>query len=78
MTDYIVADKASVLHIHKRLCSVCGSAAVDRSTVCRWVKRVTASETGKAEIHDQPRSGHSVGTVSPERLQDANAIVRED
>jgi len=47
VTDYVVAEKTSVVHIYRRLCNVCGSAAVDGSTVGRWVKRITASETGK-------------------------------
>jgi len=32
-----------------------GSAMVDRSSSRRWEKRVTASETGKSELHDLPR-----------------------
>lgn len=39
----------------------------------RWVTRLTASETGKAELHDLPRSGRLAETV-----RCANAIVRED
>jgi hypothetical protein len=38
-----------VLNIHKRLCAVYGSCAVDRSTVGRWVRRVKASGCGEDE-----------------------------
>jgi hypothetical protein len=40
---FLVHEKESVLNIHKRLCAVYGSCAVDRSTVGRWDKRVKAS-----------------------------------
>jgi hypothetical protein len=55
-----------VENIRKRLCGVYGSAAVERSTVGRWAKRVTDSERGKAELHDLPRSGptwHIFGAI---------------
>jgi hypothetical protein len=53
---------------------------LDKSTVgCgRWVKRVMASETGKAELYDLPCSGRCVTAVSPEMLQCASAIIRKE
>jgi hypothetical protein len=39
--------KESVGSIHKRLCVVYGSYAVDRITVGRWVHRVQASGSGE-------------------------------
>jgi hypothetical protein len=57
----------------------CSSAAVDRSTVGHWAKRVVmTSETGRVELHNLPCSDRSVIAVSPEILQHADAIVRED
>jgi len=50
----------------------------DRRTVGCWVKRVMASETGKAELHDLPHSGSSVTAVCLEVLQHDDAINRED
>jgi len=47
VTDDVVAEKTSVVHTYRRLCNICGSVAVDGSTVGRWVKRITTSETGK-------------------------------
>jgi hypothetical protein len=38
-----------------------------------WVTSFTASEIGKGELHDLPRSGRLAETV-----RCANAIVRED
>ena len=76
--EFLDAEKESVRNMHKRLFNVCGSAAVDRSTAGRWTKRVTASETGTAELQDLPRSGRPVKAVTPEMLQRADAIVRED
>jgi hypothetical protein len=61
----------------KLLCSVYGNATVDKSFNGRWEKIVTASETGKKELHDLCRSDRSVATVSPDMLQRADAITRE-
>jgi hypothetical protein len=47
--EFLVAGKESVGNIHKRLCAVHGSCAVDRSTVGRWVQRVTASGSGETD-----------------------------
>jgi hypothetical protein len=49
--QFLVAEKESVRNIHKPLCNVYGSAAVDRSTVGRWVKIVIASKRGTAVLH---------------------------
>jgi hypothetical protein len=38
---------------------------------------MTVSETGKADIHDLPCSGHPVTAVSPVTLQCADAIICE-
>jgi hypothetical protein len=45
--EFSVAEKENVGNIHKRLCAVNGSCAVDRSTVGRWVQRVKASGCGE-------------------------------
>jgi hypothetical protein len=76
--EFFVAEKVSVGNTHKRLCSVYGSTTVDRSTAGRWAKSVTASETGKSELHDLPRSGRPVTDVSPETLQRADDVICED
>jgi hypothetical protein len=48
--EFLAAEKDSVGNIHRLLCAVYGSYAVDRSTVGCWVQRVTASESGETEI----------------------------
>jgi hypothetical protein len=50
VTEFLVAEKDIVGNIHKRLCAVYGSCAVDRSTVGCWVQRVKASGSGETEI----------------------------
>jgi hypothetical protein len=50
VTEFLVAEKQSVGNIHRRLCAVYGSCAVDRSTVGRWIQRVKASGSGETEI----------------------------
>jgi hypothetical protein len=67
-----------MINFHKYLCNVYESATVDRRTVGCWVKRVMASETGKAELHDLPHSGCPVTVVSLEVLQHDDAIDHED
>jgi imidazole glycerol phosphate synthase subunit HisF len=47
--EFLVAEKENVGNIHKWLCAVYGSCAVDRSTVGRWVQRVEASGSGETE-----------------------------
>jgi hypothetical protein len=64
-------------NFHKYLCNVYESATVDRRTVDCWVKRVLASETAKAKLHDLPRSGFPVTVVCLELLQH-DAIDHED
>ena len=49
--EFLVVKKESV-NIHKRLCAVYGSCAVDRSTAGRWVQRSKASGSGEMELHD--------------------------
>ena len=65
-------------NIHKRLCAVYGSCAVDRSTVGRWVQRVKASESGETDLHDRPRSGRPATATSPDMLQRVNDIIHAD
>ena len=50
--EFLVAERESVGNIHKRLCAVYGSCAVDRSTVGRLVQRVKALGNGETELHD--------------------------
>jgi hypothetical protein len=52
--EVLVAEKESVRNIHEHHLNLYRSAMIDRSTVGCWVKRVMASETGKAEFHAMP------------------------
>jgi hypothetical protein len=47
--EFIVAVKESGGNLHKRLCAVYVTCAVDRSTVGRWVQRVKASGSGERD-----------------------------
>ena len=76
--EFLVAEKESVENIHRRLCAVYGSCAVDRSTVGRWVQRVKASESGETDLHDRPRSIRPATATSPDMLQRADVIIRAD
>ena len=76
--EFLVAEKESVGNIHKRLCAVYGSCAVDRSTVGRWVQRVKASGSGETELQDRPRSGRPATAISPDMLQCADDVIHAD
>jgi transposase len=73
-----MAEKQSVENIHKWLCAVYGSCAVDRSTVVCWVQRVKASGSGETKLHDQPWSGRPATVTSPDMLQRANDVIHAD
>lgn len=66
--EFHVSEKKLLGKIHKNLCSVHGSATVDRSTVGAWARRVTAFETWKTELHALPCSVHPVTAVKPKML----------
>ena len=65
-------------NIHKQLCAVYGSCAVNRSTVGCWVQRVRASGSGDVELHDRARSGRLATATSPDMLQRADGITHAD
>lgn len=76
--EFLVAEKETVGNIHKRLCKVYGTSAVDRSTVGRWARRVAASEGGAAELQDLQRAGRPPMAVTPDMLQRADVVIRAD
>ena len=76
--EFLVVGKESVENIHKRLCAVYGSCAVDRSTVGCWVQRFKASGSGETELHDRLRSGRPATATSPDMLQHADGIIHAD
>jgi hypothetical protein len=45
--EFLVVVEKSVGNIHKRLCAVYGSCAVNMSTVVRCIQRVKASGSGE-------------------------------
>ena len=75
--ELLVAEKENVGNIHKRLCVLYGSCAVDRSTVGRWVQRVKVSGSEETGLHDRPRSGRPATATSPDMLQRADDIHAE-
>jgi hypothetical protein len=54
VSEFLVHENESVVNIHKLLCAVHGSCAVDRSTVVREAKRVKASGSPVTELRDLP------------------------
>jgi hypothetical protein len=67
--EFLVGEKESVGNIHKRLCAVYGSFAVDRSTVGRWFREFRLQEMEKLScmivrglgILPQPPARHVAG-----------------
>jgi transposase len=73
--EFLVNENESVVNIHKRLCAVNGSCAVNRSTVGRWAKRVRASGSAETELRDLPRAGRPATANTPDMLNHADAII---
>jgi hypothetical protein len=44
VTEFFVAEKASVTNIHKQLQNVYSVNAIDKSTVSRWASQIAGSE----------------------------------
>ena len=76
--EFHVTEKKLLRKIHKNLCSIHGSATVDRSTVGAWARRVTAFETWKTELHALPCSVRPVTAVTPKMLHCADTIMYKD
>jgi hypothetical protein len=76
--EFLVHEKESVVNIHKCLCAVYGSCAVDRSTVGRWAKRIKASGSAETELRDLPHPGRPATANTPDMLNGADAIIRAD
>jgi hypothetical protein len=56
--EFLIAEKETVVNIHKRLCYVYGSCAVDRSTVSCWVQTIKDAGSGDSDLLNKPRCGH--------------------
>jgi hypothetical protein len=59
-------------------CDADGIATVDRSTVARLAKTLTATERGKQSSMFTSVSPSCCSLLKPEMVQDDDAIVRED
>ena len=73
--EFLFAEHEKITNIHRRLQHVYGDEAVDRSTVSRWVSRVSMTERGKAILSDLPRSGRPHTAVTPETVQRADRLL---
>jgi hypothetical protein len=76
--EFLVHENKVVLNIHKRLCAVYGSYAVDRSTVGQWAKRVKASGSAETELCDLLCAGCPTTANTPDMLNHTDAIIRAD
>jgi hypothetical protein len=63
--EFLLAENESITDIHRRLINVYGDVAVDKSTVCRWEKRLASSEQGQGNVSDLQRSGRPSTAVTP-------------
>jgi hypothetical protein len=77
VVEFLVHENESVVNIHKRLCALYGSCAVDRSTVGRCAKIVKASGSAESELRDL-RAGRPATANTPDMLNRADAIIHVD
>jgi len=71
--EFLVVEKESVGNIHKLLCAVYGSCAVER-----WVQQVKASGSAETELHDRLLYERPATATSPDTLQCADGIIHVD
>lgn len=76
--EFLIAEKETVGNIHKRLCAVYGTFAVDRSTVSRWAQRVLVYASGDVDLADKPRSGRPATATCRIMLERAEIMIRRD
>jgi hypothetical protein len=76
--EFLVHKNESVVNIHKRLCAVYRSCAVDRSAVGRWAKRVKASGSAETELRDLLHAGCPATANTPDMLNCVDAIIHAD
>lgn len=62
--EFVVANKESVMNIHKRLKNVCSVNGIDKSTFGCWALLITGSEKGQVELSDACHSGWSTEGVT--------------
>lgn len=44
MIVFVLVETENVANIHKRVCAVNGSRAVDKNIICRWAQKITRLE----------------------------------
>lgn len=54
--EFLVTEKDLVTNIHKRLKSLYGVNAVDKSTISLWASRIAGFEKGQVKLTDAHRS----------------------
>ena len=58
--EFLTAEKAPPIEIHRRMQAVYGDQYVDVSTVRHWVRRFKDGELGQADLCDKTGSGRPV------------------
>jgi hypothetical protein len=76
--EFLLAENESITNIHSRLTNIYGDMAVDKSTVCRWAKRLASSEQGEGNVSDLSRSARPSTAVTPTTMQRADSHIRND
>jgi hypothetical protein len=85
--EFLVAEKESVMNIHKRLniyiymfkyISIYSVNAVDKSTVSHWASLIEGSEKGQAGLSDARRSDRPRTTITEALPGRADELYRSD
>jgi hypothetical protein len=75
--EFLVAEKESVMNIHKQL-NMCSVSAVDKSTFSCCTSRFTGSEKGQMKLSDACHSGLSMTAVTWASLWCAGELVQHN
>jgi len=73
--EFLVAEKESVMSIHRWLNNVYCLSAVDKRTVSCWASQIPGSEKDQAELRDICLSGEPTTTVTWALLQRAGELI---
>jgi hypothetical protein len=73
--QFLVAEKESVMSIHRWLNNVYCLGAVNKSTVSCWASQISGSEKDQAELNDICHSGKPTTAVTWALLQCAGELI---
>jgi len=76
--EFLTAENVNATDIHRRLKAVYSDESVSRSTVSKWAIKFRASEVGKANIDDEPRTGRPASATDEKHQLKVDELIQSD